>query len=183
MHRGPNMHFSISPNSFAVLASDLVQEVNSANIREHFHIPVTLKGRNREKEIVAMVDSGASTVFIHPRFVQENKIRTHRLAQPIALFNIDGTPNGIGHIEKVSMVEMVIGDHREKAVFTMADIGPEDVIIGIDWLRKHNPEVDWEQGTLRLSRCPEGCHKADKPPTVAATKKPYTQDTPVFGDL
>ncbi|OSX56530.1 hypothetical protein POSPLADRAFT_1062676 [Postia placenta MAD-698-R-SB12] len=42
-------------------------------------------------------------------------------------------------------------------VFTVTDIGPEDVIIGLDWLCKHNPEIDWETGSLKLSQCPEMC--------------------------
>ncbi|PIL27241.1 hypothetical protein GSI_10385 [Ganoderma sinense ZZ0214-1] len=61
---------------------------------------------------------------------------------------------------------MAIGDHREKVVFVVTDIGDEDVIIGLDWLREHNPEVDWKRGLLRLSRCPEACpahQKASKP--------------------
>ncbi|PIL30802.1 hypothetical protein GSI_06970 [Ganoderma sinense ZZ0214-1] len=61
---------------------------------------------------------------------------------------------------------MAIKDYREKVVFVVTDIENEDVIIGLDWLRKHNPEVDWERGSLRLSRCPEACpahQKASKP--------------------
>ncbi|KAF9797367.1 hypothetical protein IEO21_10882 [Rhodonia placenta] len=52
---------------------------------------------------------------------------------------------------------MHIGEHVEKTVFTVTDIGPEDVIVGLDWLREHNPEIDWEKGSLKLSRCPETC--------------------------
>ncbi|OSX55685.1 hypothetical protein POSPLADRAFT_1093241, partial [Postia placenta MAD-698-R-SB12] len=37
----------------------------------------------------------------------------------------------------------------------ITDIGPEDVIVGLDWLREHNPEINWEEGSLKLSRCPE----------------------------
>ncbi|KAF9802637.1 hypothetical protein IEO21_09853 [Rhodonia placenta] len=47
---------------------------------------------------------------------------------------------------------MQIGDHIEKTVFTVTDIGPEDVIVGLDWLptvrdmgvrptaRRHSPK-------------------------------------------
>ena len=42
-------------------------------------------------------------------------------------------------------------------VFIVTDIGEEDVIIGLDWLREHNPDIDWERGSLRLSRCPASC--------------------------
>ena len=28
------------------------------------------------------------------------------------------------------------------------------MIIGINWLREHNPEIDWNSGTLQFNRCP-----------------------------
>ncbi|OSX58572.1 hypothetical protein POSPLADRAFT_1152697, partial [Postia placenta MAD-698-R-SB12] len=40
------------------------------------------------------------------------------------------------------------GDHLEKMVFTVTDIGPEDVIVGLDWLHDHNPEIDWDKVLL-----------------------------------
>ncbi|KAF9796506.1 hypothetical protein IEO21_10991 [Rhodonia placenta] len=105
-----------------------------------------------------MVDSGATTKFINKRFITENRVRTRKLKEPIPLYNIDGTLNKDGSISEVAVLQMQIGDHVEKTVFTVTDIGPEDVIVGLDWLREHNPEIDWESGSLKLSRCPETCN-------------------------
>ena len=104
-----------------------------------------------------MVDSGASTLFIHSRFVQENKVATRELARPIRLLNIDGTENRRGRITHVADLTMKLGEHLEKVSFTVTDIGPEDVIIGIDWLRHHNPSIDWRGGSLTFDRCPPEC--------------------------
>ncbi|KAF9801177.1 hypothetical protein IEO21_10191 [Rhodonia placenta] len=104
-----------------------------------------------------MVDSGATTKFINKHFIMENRVRTRKLKEPILLYNIDGTLNKDGSISEVAVLQMQIGDHVEKTVFTVMDIGPEDVIVGLDWLREHNPEIDWESGSLKLSRCPETC--------------------------
>ncbi|KAF9800350.1 hypothetical protein IEO21_10375 [Rhodonia placenta] len=104
-----------------------------------------------------MVDSGATTKFINKCFITENRVRTRKLKEPIPLYNIDGTLNKDGSISEVAMLQMQIGDHVEKTVFTVMDIGPEDMIVGLDWLRKHNPKIDWETGSLRLLRCPETC--------------------------
>ncbi|PIL25062.1 hypothetical protein GSI_12951 [Ganoderma sinense ZZ0214-1] len=70
---------------------------------------------------------------------------------------------------------MAIGDHREKVVFVVMDIGDEDVIIGLDWLCEHNPEVDWERGSLRLSRCPEACPAHQKVSKPVETKMRDTE--------
>jgi hypothetical protein len=31
------------------------------------------------------------------------------------------------------------------------------MIIGIPWLREHNPEVDWKNGLMKFTRCPSSC--------------------------
>ena len=159
---------SCSNSRFSVLSSSFVYEVNHDS--QHFHIPVRLIGKQRHKDIVAMVDSGATTKFLHRRFVLENRVTTRKLARPIPLYNIDGTENRDGTISEVAVLDMAIGDHREKVVFVVTDIGEEDVIIGLDWLREHNPKIDWEHGLLCLSRCPEMCPTSQKTSEPVETK-------------
>ena len=67
---------------------------------------------------------------------------TRKLARPIPLYNIDGTENHDGMIMEVAMLDMAIRDHQEKVVFVVTDIGEEDAIVGLDWLREHNPDID-----------------------------------------
>ena len=122
-----------------------------------------------------MVDSGATTKFLSRRFVERNRVTTRRLAKPIPLYNIDGTENRDGTITEVAVLDMAIGDHREKVVFVVTDIGEEDAIIGLDWLREHNPEIDWERGSLRLSRCPETCSTHQKASEPVETKARDTE--------
>ena len=68
--------------------------------------------------------------------------------------------------------------HVTKEVFTVTNIGPEDVMIGIYWLRYHNPEIDWYKGELKLSHCPDECQA--KEPTKATSSAPMgdTGDRP-----
>ena len=96
-------------NRFSILNSATVYELNSNG--QHFHIPIHLIGKHWCKEVIAMVDSGATTTFIHKRFVRENKIHTRKLATPIPLYNIDGTLNCDGTISEVAVLTMAIGDH------------------------------------------------------------------------
>lgn len=138
-------------NRFNVLATRVPEIDMDA---EHFHIDVILVGKNRSKKTAAMIDSGASTLFISKRFVEENNVKALELVHSIPLYNIDGSRNQMGDITHVAELGLKIGEHYEpKAIFTVADIGSEDMIIGIDWLRKHNPDIDWDKGMVTLSCC------------------------------
>jgi len=33
------------------------------------------------------------------------------------------------------------------------------VILGMPWLERHNPEIDWKTGEVKMTRCPEECGK------------------------
>ena len=70
---------------------------------------------------------------------------------------------------------MAVRNHQEKVVFVVTDIGEEDVIIGLDWLHEHNPQVDWERGSLCLSRCPETCPASQKASKPVETKARDTE--------
>lgn len=130
-----------------------------------------------------MVDSGTTNTFISRRFIRENHVATQKLKHLILLFNIDGTQNKDGGITKLALLQMKIGDHMEKVAFSVTDIGPEDLIIGLDWLRKHNSDINWETGLLQLSRCTDRCGAATKTiltkePEALLTKKQRRQAQP-----
>jgi hypothetical protein len=52
---------------------------------------------------------------------------------------------------------MTYKNHKERATFSVCDLGGVPIIIGHSWLRKHNPEIDWETGTIEMTRCPREC--------------------------
>jgi hypothetical protein len=65
-------------------------------------------------------------------------------------------------------------------VFPLAitDTGKSNMIIGYNWLRKHNPEINWEKGELKFSRCPLpanalGCRRNG----TRKTKKRFKRET------
>jgi hypothetical protein len=36
-------------------------------------------------------------------------------------------------------------------------LGKQNIILGLDWLREHNPEVDWQTNEVKMSHCPNHC--------------------------
>jgi hypothetical protein len=62
---------------------------------------------------------------------------------PIYPHNVDGTPNRNGAICHPAILQMEMGDdHREQVMFLVTDTGNHDILLGTDWLKAHNPNID-----------------------------------------
>jgi hypothetical protein len=59
-------------------------------------------------------------------------------------------------------------DHRERVLFLVTDTGNHDILLGTDWLKAHNPNIDWANNRIHLDRCPALCRPRRTPgPTIA----------------
>jgi len=58
---------------------------------------------------------------------------------------------------RVVSLEIEINSHKEQLDAAVIDLDKTDMFLGHDWLVKHNPEVNWKNGTIRFTRCLEQC--------------------------
>ena len=115
-----------------------------------------IKDDNRIKAN-ALLDSGATGSCINRKFVEQHQLPIQKLPIKMPVYNADGTLNADGSIEGFIKVRMVIGDHAEQIELAVTNLGTTDVFLGLDWLRFHNPTVDWSTSTVKLDRCPSLC--------------------------
>lgn len=106
-----------------------------------------------------MIDSGATGLFLHQRFVDKHKVFIKPLRNSIGLFNIDGSHNSAGRITHFARLRTVVDDQEEWTEFLVSNIGSEDVILGLPWLRKVNPNIDWRNGQLHIRSVGTGQYK------------------------
>ena len=45
----------------------------------------------------------------------------------------------------------------ERMRMDVCDLGKTEVILGMLWLQTHNPEINWETGEVKMTRCPPLC--------------------------
>ena len=107
--------------------------------------------------IKALIDSGATGLFIDRGYVNQSRLMTRTLSKPIPVFNVDGTPNEAGSIWEVVDIVLHYQDHSEHVQFAVTGLRKQDVILGYTWLQEHNPEVDWITKEVKMSRCPGRC--------------------------
>jgi hypothetical protein len=99
-----------------------------------------------------MIDCGATGLFLDLPFVKRHRITQHPLRHPIRLLNIDGTPNQAGSLTHFARLELTVDGVPGWYDFLITDLGGEDVILGLPWLRQLNPAIDWQKGTLQVPR-------------------------------
>ena len=123
-----------------------------------------------------MIDSGASTSFLNWRFVKRNNVTTKKLTTPIPLRNADDSKNAMGAITHTAQLQLIIGQHCETINFAITDIGTDEVIMGIDWLRYHNPDINWREGQIQFKHYPPDCNmKRNKRITFKQTHETQAQ--------
>ena len=66
------------------------------------------------------------------------------------VYNIDGTLNHSGSIREFAPIAITVDGHKHWVDFLITDLGKENLILGLPWLRRVNPEVDWTKGLLSI---------------------------------
>jgi len=112
--------------------------------------------------VKALLDSGATGMFIDKKFAEGNRIVMRPLNKPIRVYNVDGTLNQGGSITHEVTLMLSHKGHKEKVVFEVCDLGKSTVIIGYTCLQKHNPTIDWKTGDIKFTRCPQECSVVTK---------------------
>ena len=105
----------------------------------------------------ALLDCGATGLFIDTEYVRKHRLTVRTLARPIPVFNVDGTANEAGSIRGTVDLVLRYNGHTERAQFAVTGLGKQNLILGYTWLREHNPEVDWQTNKVTMSRCPAKC--------------------------
>ena len=107
-------------------------------------------------DIEALLDSGATATYVSPSFVEDHEIPTQKLNHPTYAYNADDTLNATAITHRAKLTCWIDG-HVSTEWFFVTNIGSKDMIIGMTWLRSHNPEIDWRTGKITFDHCPPKC--------------------------
>jgi hypothetical protein len=78
---------------------------------------------------------------------------------PWKVLAVDGWELEGGPVTHDAMVTMVINDYKEEIRLHCITIGNSPIIIGLPWLQKYNPNIDWKEGkiTFDSAKCRNNC--------------------------
>jgi len=107
--------------------------------------------------VKALLDSGATGIFMDREFTEEQGFKLVKLDKPVEVKNVDRTDNNGRRIEYEIKCNMYFKGHIERIRVDVCKLGKTKVILGMPWLAVHNPEIDWEKGEVKMTRCPPWC--------------------------
>ena len=107
--------------------------------------------------VKALLDSRAIGLFMSKKCTERGGFKLIKLGKPIVVRNVDGTGNSGESITHEVKVNLYFKGHVEKMRMDVCDLGKTKVILGMPWLQAHNPEIDWEKGEVKMTRCPPIC--------------------------
>lgn len=110
------------------------------------HLPVLL---TRYRNLVqSLVDSGATLNFIHEALVERLRLQT-QLSSPVQVTVANG--DILTHANRTVTLKFTIAGIPQEETFLVAPIGIHSIILGMPWLEKMNPQIDWPTKVVKFN--------------------------------
>jgi len=113
--------------------------------------------------VEVLLDSGATRLVMSSEFAKKQGFKLKKLKRPINVRNMDELLNKKGPIENTVEVNIYYQGHRKRMEIDVIGGQKWTVILGMLWLARHNPEIDWRTGKVKITRCLEECGKQWRP--------------------
>ena len=128
------------------LISPVCASVTVKSETRSMQIPVQLIVSSHSMKVIdthTLVDSGADISCIDQHFVRKYNLPTMKLPVPIQARNTDLSHNKNRDIKYTCDLFIDIQGLAQKITLHVMTCGKENVILGLPWLKKANPKVDW----------------------------------------
>ena len=109
--------------------------------------------------VEALLDSGATGLVMSSEFAKKQGFKLKKLERPINVRNVDGLLNKQGLIENTVEVNIYYQGHRERTEIDVIRRQKWTMILVMLWLARHNLEIDWRIGKIKMTRYSEEYRK------------------------
>lgn len=118
--------------------------------KQHISIQCVLKQQKIAVETEAMIDSGATGLFIDKSFANKLGLKINPRRNPISLILFDGTK--AEDITHQAFVELHFGNHVQRLKFDVTTLSHFAIVLGLPWLKTYNPHINWENEIIEITK-------------------------------
>ena len=92
--------------------------------------------------VKALLDCRATRSLIDRDFVRLKGMNTQTLSHNIPVFNVNSSPNETGQISEIVDIVLCYKTHSKRMLLAVSGLGKQNLILGYNWLKDHNPKID-----------------------------------------
>ena len=126
-----------------MLSSQINHVLTALPNERTLRIPVKILVNHQIINTIAIIDCGTMGNFIDPGLTSLTDFPLQKLERPIKAYNVDGTTNPKGNIIWETTVNLHFPKHTENTHLMVLNLGRKQIILGMPWLKKWNPVIDW----------------------------------------
>ncbi|KAL0180477.1 hypothetical protein M9458_022883 [Cirrhinus mrigala] len=119
--------------------------------------PVTITLADKQISTIALIDSGAAGNFMDLDFAKAHDLTLKPCSSLLSVAALDGRPLGAGRVQyTTSDLQLTTGFlHTETINFYLIQAPCHPVILGLPWLKLHEPQISWSEG--EITQWSDGC--------------------------
>ena len=118
------------------------------------HISIRLSNGTQIVETTTLVDCGATGSFIDVGLLCLLKLPLEKLPKSIIANNVNGTTNAKGTIQWKAHTNILFKERTEKLKLMVLSLRHRQIILGMPWLKKWNPAINWKRNMMTLPENP-----------------------------
>ena len=122
-----------------------------ASVRANSRL-IRLSGHVNKYGAVMMVDSGSTGDFISEVYVKQHKLPVKSYHDSKTVWLADGTQHVV---REYTTCRISIGGLTESLELAIIPLVGYDVVLGVPWLQRHNPDINWTSYTISVNSCGE----------------------------
>ena len=138
-----------------------VRKAEAEKLLREVTVKIGLERVDMQEEIMveALLDNSTIELVMSSEFARKQRFKLKKIERPIYVRNVDSLFNKERPIEHMVEVNIYYQGHRERIEIDVIGDQKWSIILGMPWLARHNPEIDWKIGEVRMTRCLEECGK------------------------
>ncbi len=137
----------------------------SSSTSSRIQVAVMIHRPQRSLPVTVLVNSGADDNFIDANFFKSNSLPLHKLTSPKEVLAIDSKLLEMVTHRTDPLKLILSSNHHEFVELSVISSPLTPIVLGISWLKEHNPHIDWSTTSIRewSSHCHACCLQSAVP--------------------
>ena len=119
--------------------------------RNVLRLPGYIEVGGKVVEVKSLLDTGANVIIISNKLVERYHLPTVKLPRALTFRNADDSINKKGNVTHRVEGHLRIKGYKLPTRWYVAELGHDDIILGMPWIRRYNPQIDWQNGKVRFA--------------------------------